>query len=260
MKVLVRGSGDVASAVAHRLFALGHQVAIHDVAQPAYIRRGMSFTDAVFEGKVQLQGTWAKRVATRADLNHMLRCGRAIPLVLDSFEESLPAIRPDVLVDARMRKQTVPESQRHYAGLTIGLGPNFVAGEQTDVVIETAWEALGRIIYEGPSLPLAGEPRQLGGVGRERCLYAPAAGVVIAEAEIGVWKNQGEAVARLGTLPLCAPISGYVRGICRSGVEVAAGAKVLEMDPRREDANLFGLGERPLRIAEAVAQVVVGAS
>ena len=48
--VLVRGSGDVGSAVAHLLFAQGSSVVIHDIALPAAPRRGMAFSDAIFEG------------------------------------------------------------------------------------------------------------------------------------------------------------------------------------------------------------------
>jgi hypothetical protein len=37
------------------------------------------------------------------------------------------------VIDARMRKRAVPEGQRGLAPLTIGLGPNFIAGENVDV-------------------------------------------------------------------------------------------------------------------------------
>ena len=46
--VLVRGSGDVASAMAHRLCGAGHAVAMHDRPRPP--RRRMVFTDALFDG------------------------------------------------------------------------------------------------------------------------------------------------------------------------------------------------------------------
>ena len=48
--VLVRGSGDVGSAVAAVLHRAGYGVAIHEVAAPAAPRRGMAFADAVFDG------------------------------------------------------------------------------------------------------------------------------------------------------------------------------------------------------------------
>ena len=40
--VLVRGCGDVGSAVAHRLYDAGYRVFMHDVPAPAHTRRGMA--------------------------------------------------------------------------------------------------------------------------------------------------------------------------------------------------------------------------
>ncbi|HWU85308.1 MAG TPA: hypothetical protein VN028_08215, partial [Rhodocyclaceae bacterium] len=160
MKIVIRGSGDVASAVAHRLFALGHTVLIHEVALPTYTRRGMAFTDAVFDGKVGLQGVWAKHPQSVEDLRRMLVCGRAIPVYTGALQDALRLLPAEVLIDARMKKRSLPERQIGLAPLTIGLGPNFCAGANVDLAIETAWgEALGRILETGATLPLAGEPR-----------------------------------------------------------------------------------------------------
>ena len=54
MIVLVRGVGDIGSAVAHRLFGAGYGVVIHDDPQPTTTRRGMAFADAVFDGRASL--------------------------------------------------------------------------------------------------------------------------------------------------------------------------------------------------------------
>lgn len=257
MNVLVRGSGDVASAVAYRLFELGHAVLIHETPQPTYIRRGMAFTDAVFDGKVGLAGVWAKCPHGREELEHMLACGRAIPVSTAPLDEALQLLHPDVLVDARMKKRGLPERQIGLAPLTIGLGPNFTAGENVDVAIETAWgESLGHILHAGATLPLEGEPREIEGLGRARCVYAAEAGILQTQVNIGDWVEAGEQVAELNGQQVRAPVSGHVRGICHAAVTVAAGNKILEIDPRRENANVFGLGERPLRIAEAVLKAI----
>jgi xanthine dehydrogenase accessory factor len=257
MNVLVRGSGDVASAVAYRLFELGHAVLIHETPQPTHIRRGMAFTDAVFDGKVGLAGVWAKCPHDREDLQHMLACGRAIPVCTCPLEDALALLHPEVLVDARMKKRSLPERQIGLAPLTIGLGPNFTAGENVDVAIETAWgESLGHILHVGATQPLEGEPREIEGLGRARCVYAAEAGILQTQVSIGDWVEAGEQVAELNGQRVCAPVSGHVRGICHAAVPVLAGNKILEIDPRREHANVFGLGERPLRIAEAVLKAI----
>jgi xanthine dehydrogenase accessory factor len=48
---------------------------------------------------------------------------------------------------------------------------------QRDVVIETAWEDLGRIIERGGARALAGAPRPLAGHGRDRFVYASLPGL-----------------------------------------------------------------------------------
>jgi xanthine dehydrogenase accessory factor len=49
-RVLVRGVGDVGSAVAVVLFRAGFAAALHDEPSPTAMRRGMAFADAVFDG------------------------------------------------------------------------------------------------------------------------------------------------------------------------------------------------------------------
>jgi len=54
LRVLVHGVGDIGSAVAHRLFLAGHVVVVHDSEQSTTTRRGMAFTDAIFDGRTML--------------------------------------------------------------------------------------------------------------------------------------------------------------------------------------------------------------
>jgi hypothetical protein len=135
-RVLVRGIGDVGSTVAHLLHRQGFAVVIHDVSSPIWTRRKMAFTDAVFDGAALLEGILAVRVdgpllvPARSD---------SISVSVHDFDELVQALRPDVLIDARMRKRQTPEAQIKLAKCTIGLGPNFVAQETTHFVIETGW-------------------------------------------------------------------------------------------------------------------------
>ena len=161
-----------------------------------------------------------------------------MPVTVVPFSQTLEAADWSAVIDARMRKRAVPERQRGMAPLTIGLGPNFVAGETVDLAIETMWgERLGAIIEAGSTLPLAGEPRAIGGVGRERFVYAPAAGRFETEARIGDRVEENDVIASIGEVGLRAPISGVIRGLTRHGVEVAIRTKVIEVDPRGDPAQ-----------------------
>jgi xanthine dehydrogenase accessory factor len=264
-RVLVRGSGDVGSAVAVVLHRAGYGVAIHDVAAPAAPRRGMAFADAVFAGTCELDGVRARRIGDVAVLAATLDGGDVIAVTTAELAAVLDALRPAVLVDARMRKRARPERQRDLAPLTIALGPNVVAGETAHLAIETQWgDELGAVIGAGSTRPLAGEPRSFAGHARDRFVYAPVAGMLRTDARIAQRVRAGEVVATIGDEPLAAPLDGILRGLTHDGVPVEAGAKVVEVDPRGDVSKAIGLGVRPRRIAEGVLRAIedagVGAS
>jgi xanthine dehydrogenase accessory factor len=155
-----------------------------------------------------------------------------------------------------MRKRTMPEEQRALAPLVVGLGPNFTAGGNVHVAVETSYEDLGRVIRDGGTLPLRGEPRPIAGKGRERYVYAPVSGRFEGLRGIATPVRAGDPVARIGGTILAAPIDGAVRGLARSGIAVAVGAKVVEIDPRGPEAVTGGIGERPRRIAQGVVEAL----
>jgi xanthine dehydrogenase accessory factor len=156
-----------------------------------------------------------------------------------------------------MRKHAQPEIQRGLADLTIGLGPNFIAGETVDFAIETNWgESLGRIIESGATNPLQGEPREIDGHARDRYVYAPLAGVFHTSLQIGDIVMKGQEVALIDSTPLLAPIDGTLRGLTRDGVPISLKTKVIEVDPRVQNAQVFGIGERPARIADGVLTAI----
>jgi len=254
MKILVRGSGDIASAAALRLWQAGQTVFLHEEPLPTVTRRGMAFADAAFDGEAWLDGVPARRVEALPDQASPLLY---LPLLLGEFPRWLNLLAPDVLIDARMRKHQQPEAALGLAPLTIGLGPGFVAGETVDLAVETAWgESLGQVIQRGSPLALAGEPAALGGHARERYVYAPAAGIFRTTRRIGDLVTAGEPIAWLDGLALQAPLSGALRGLTHDGVPVRQKTKVIEVDPRGNPALVFGVGTRPERIAQGVLQAV----
>jgi xanthine dehydrogenase accessory factor len=255
---LVRGCGDIGSAIAHALFCAGYAVLIHDVANPSFARRGMAFTDAIYEGSACLEGVAGRLTKDVFSIRQMIGQGKEIPVVVESFTKMLEYLRPHVLIDARMNKRSIPDRQLGLAPLTIGLGPNFAAGENTNLVVETAWEDLGRILVSGSSRPLSGEPRPINGFGRERYVYAPADGRFETDCVIGECVVKGQAVACIGDEVIRSPLDGCLRGLSHAGAAVKAGTKVVEVDPRGDPARAFGIAERPGRLAHAVLAAVAG--
>lgn len=261
LQMIVQGVGDIGSAVAVALFREGYQVAIVDGPQPQTTRRKMAFADAVFDGSATLEGITAIRIDDPSPLDRVLAARELIPVVVSDLDDLRVQIRPNVIVDARMRKRVQPESQRGQDPLTIGLGPNFVAGETVDLAIETAWgDDLGTVIRAGATRPLGGEPRAIAGHALDRYVYAPVAGVFNTAAVIGERVLPDQSIARIGDRVLRAPLTGVLRGLTHDGVRVATGAKVIEVDPRLDGAVVCGIGERPARIAVGVLAAVRGAA
>ncbi len=238
-------------------FKAGYGVVIHELALPTVPRRKMAFADAVFDGEATLNGVQARRVDDLSLLTDLLPEHKIIPLVIAEFSKALESLHPQILVDARMKKHSQPEPQFHLAGLTIGLGPNFVAGENVHFAVETAWgELLGQIIERGTTHPLEGEPREIAGHARDRYVYAPSAGIFYTSYQIGDKVEARQEVARIDLTPLFAPICGILRGLTRDGVPVSIKTKVIEIDPRLENAQVAGIAERPARIAKGVLGAV----
>lgn len=251
--VLIRGAGDVGSAVAHALHESDFAVLLHDDPRPSHARRGMSFTDALYNDVPTLAGVVGKRARDASDLLPMLRCRRAVALTDLAVADIARLLSPDVVVDARMRKRFRPEPQHELAPLVVGLGPNYEAGANADVAVETAWgNDLGKVIRWGRCRDFAGEPQLMAGHGRDRYVYSPCEGEFSTTLRIGDMVYAGQEVARIGTETLRAPLSGRLRGLTHAGAVVTLGAKVVEVDPRGPTAQVHGLGDRPRRIARGV--------
>ncbi|MBV8535990.1 MAG: hypothetical protein JO128_10380 [Alphaproteobacteria bacterium] len=251
-RVLVLGIGDIGSAVAHRLFRAGELAVIQDDPRPATSRRRMAFVDAMFDGETQLTGVIA-RLISPARLSPSTWSVRFIPVTATEPASAIEKLKPDVIVDARMKKRGRLERFNRLARLTIGLGPGFVAGETVDVAVETDWDNPGRIFRAGAT---PARRRESNGYGRERVLYAPGAGLFTSRREIGDAVRRGDAIAKVGRRTITAPIAGRLRGLARSGQPVAAGVEIAEIVPAGVDEKIVGIAERPRRIADSVLTLV----
>jgi len=258
--ILVFGLSEAASAVAHRLTRAGLRVALAAAAPPKVHRRKMSFADVWWDRASVLSGVSCVKVAPERLTDTGWPTG-PVPFLAQDTDAALGLLPWSVAIDARLAKRGAPLRVRGRAALSIGCGPGHVAGETCDVAVETRWgDDLGAVIRRGPTAALAGEPRAIDGVGRERIVYAQLAGALTVLRDIGDPVAGGDIVARIGPHPVTAPISGTLRGMLRDGIAVEIRDKLCEVDPRPPDLAVFtGIGERPAAIAEAVAKVI-GAS
>jgi xanthine dehydrogenase accessory factor len=250
------GCGDIGSAIAHQLFSRGVRVVLNDLVHSTHARRGMAYTDALYDGVATLAGVAARHVPDVPALQACWRSRDAIPLCTLPDEALIRDPGFDVVIDATLRRGRGPPDRRPWARTTVGVGPGFVPGGNCHIAVESQWgAALGRPLRDAPTAPLAGGPLPLAGIGRARFATAPCGGLWHTQARIGVAVGAGEIVGHLGELPVAAPISGTLRGVTHGEVEVRAGQRIVEVDPRPVP-QVFGLGERPLAVARGVLEAL----
>lgn len=245
--VLVLGTDDVASAVGHSLATAGiRTILARDDGVPV-LRRTMSFDDAVEDGFAELDGVFAF-----AEDMPSFRAGTGLlSVTAGPFDGLLDAALIEGVIDARMRRRDITQDLRGTLGFAIGLGPEFIAGGNVDLAVETAPEATGRILRRGETIPAHGKSILLAGVGRERFGRAPRRGLWWTHRAIGDEVEQGAVVGLCGGMQVVAPVTGCLRGLVRPGTEVPLGTKLLEVDPRGPRAQVAGIPPRAAAISAA---------
>ena len=259
--ILVRGGGDLATGIIHRLWSAGLRVLVLETEHPAAIRRQVALCEAVYEGETTVEGLRAVRIDALEQAQDVW-AAHAVPVLVDPAGECIARAKPEVVIDAILAKKNLGTT-RAMAPLTIALGPGFTAGQDVDVVVETKrGHRLGRILREGTAIPNTGIPGVIGSYGKERVIHASAEGIFQNLYAIGDLVEAGKAVAQIETpdgeiVPVTTQISGILRGLLRSGYPVVPGFKVADVDPRKEElSNCFLISDKARCIAGSVLELV----
>ncbi len=256
MKVLVKGGGEMATGVVHRLARSGFRVCITEISEPLAVRREVAFCEAVFEGRKEVEGLVARRAANGNEILESWEEG-LIPLLVDPECKIREVLKPEVLVDAIMAKRNLG-TRMNDAPLVIGLGPGFRAGADVHRIVETSrGHNLGRVIEDGEAEPDTGIPGETGGYTWERVLRAPGNGRFMGSKKIGDPVKRGEVIARVEGLPVEAGIDGVLRGILRDGFSVQQGMKVGDVDPRGIRAHCFTISDKARAIGGGVLEAIL---
>ena len=256
MFVLIRGAGDLASGIALRLCHAGFSIAMTEIAAPLSVRRTVSFSQAVYEGRFRVEDVEAVLVSDEAGMKAAWnQC--QIAVFIDPEAAIVERFHPAVLVDAIMAKRNTGTAITD-APAVIGVGPGFRAGLDCHAVIETQrGHTLGRVITEGSALPNTGVPGEIGGHSVDRLLRAPADGLFSALASIGDRVAKGDTVASVDGTPLAAGIDGVLRGLLPSGIQVKRGMKAGDIDPRCDVSHCFTVSDKALAIGGGALEAVL---
>ena len=104
MRILIKGAGDLASGAAYELWLAGHEVLMTEIKVPLTVRRGVSFSRAVYEGRAKVERAEGVLVRNLPEILFEIENG-SIPVLVDERAEIKKEYRPDVLVDAIMAKK-----------------------------------------------------------------------------------------------------------------------------------------------------------
>lgn len=255
--VVVRGGGDLASGVIHRLHRCGFPVFILECEQPSAIRRHVSFCEAVYAESMTIEGVTCERVYNVVQGYEVLKKGN-IPLLIDPKGNKIQEIQPEIVVDAILAKKNLG-THKDMAPIVIGLGPGFIAKDDVDVVVETKrGHTLGRYYLEGSAIANTGIPGKINGYGKERVLHAPVGGCMREIAHIGDVVEKGQCIAYIGDCEIKATLTGVLRGILKTGYNVPKGMKMADIDPRLEEVeNCDTISDKARCISGGVLEAIL---
>ena len=255
--IIIRGGGEMGSAVAYRLFVTGFKMGIIELPSPLCIRRTVSFCEAVFEEKTYVENVKARLVNNVNDFNIAMEQHNFIPILIDPYAKCLNEIKPYVFIDATLAKKNII-TKGSEAPLVIGLGPGFTAGVNCNVVIETnRGHYLGRVITNGAAQPNTGVPGNIQGQTSKRVFRAPAEGIINTGKSIGDSVEQGELIGKVEEGEVKATITGMIRGLIRNGTRVHTGQKIGDIDPRNDKNYINYISDKGRTVSGGVLEAVL---
>jgi xanthine dehydrogenase accessory factor len=255
-RIILRGGGDLASGIAHRLFNCGFKVCLVETATPLAVRRMVSFCEAVYDGEKEVEGVTAVRIDDPEQIYSVWESSR-IPLIVDPHNDTRHVLKPHVVIDAILAKRNLG-TRIDDAPLVVGLGPGFRAPEDVHVVIETnRGHNIGRLIFQGEAESNTGIPGMINGYTTERVFRAPCDGIFKLDKNIGDMVSNGDQVARVEAVPITSKISGVVRGILRDGTRVTKGLKTGDVDPRGDISYCPKISDKARTLGGAVIEAIL---
>ena len=254
--VIVRGGGDIATGIAHRLFMSGFNVVILEIKNPSSIRRAVCFSEAIYENEIIVEGVKAVHVKEIKDIHQSINNGE-IPVLIDEVGECIKTLNPIAVVDSILAKKNLGTT-RDLAPITIGVGPGFEAGVDVDLVVESMrGHNLGKVLHTGKAQENTGIPGIIMGYGEERVIRASRDGIISSIHKIGDIVEKGTPICKIEDEYINARISGVIRGLIKDGLLVSKGLKIGDIDPRGIKTNAFTISDKARAIGGGVLEAIL---
>ena len=247
----------MASGVAWRLWQANiRRIFMLEIPRPMAVRRQVSFSEAIYEGEIRVDGVSAVRVETAAEIPRVWEQGK-LAVAVDPGWDLVAQMQPQVVIDAILAKTNLG-TRCGEAPLVIGLGPGFRAGADVHMIVETnRGHNLGRILLAGAAEANTGIPGDIGGYAQERVLRAPESGIFTTREQIGAVGRKGQQIGSVAGKSVTAGIDGVVRGLLRGGTEVEQGVKLGDIDPRGDTGYCLTVSDKALAIGGAALEAIL---
>jgi xanthine dehydrogenase accessory factor len=257
LTIVIKGAGEMASAVAWRLYMANFKkILMLEAAQPMAVRRKVSFCEALHDGSQIVEGVEAIMAGAIGSIHAAWEQGR-IAVASDPKWLLSQQVRPKVVVDAILAKKNIGTRMAD-AELVIGLGPGFSAGQDVHMVIETnRGHDLGRILTTGSAQANTGVPGAIAGFTEERVLRAPVAGLFETTRSIGDLIKAGDFIGTVAGQEISSRIDGVIRGLIRSETKVTRGLKIGDVDARGQKQSCHTISEKARAIGGSVLEAVL---
>lgn len=259
--IIIRGGGEIATAIACRMHNAGYDVLLLEKARPSAIRREVSFADAVYDGEKTVERLTCYCAENVKAAEALLR-SKKITMLVDAYGRYIKKFRPHILVNT-LNGDIEGNRIQYPADYVIGLGSGFCAHRDVDCVIETRrGHNLGRLIYEGHAL----KTRNIKDLESETgaLFTAGAVGVIRSPRTISNVLRTGDVIAELydeengRNVEISAPYPGILRGLIHDGYRcLSKDIIVAEVDSRNDPGICFSISEKARCISGAVLEAVL---
>lgn len=254
--VVIRGGGDLATGIGHKLFNSGFKVVVLDMQEPTSIRRKVSFSEAIYAGEIVVEGVKAI-LAKNIDEIYGIMDNGCIPVYVDEKGEIISTIKPLAVVDSIIAKINLGTT-KDLAPITIGVGPGFESDIDVDLVVESnRGHFLGRVIHKGKAEDDTGIPGDIMGLKEERIIRSSADGIIRNFYNIGDRLEVGDLICEVEGKAVEAKISGILRGMIKEGIYVKKDMKIGDIDPRGIKEYAYTISDKGRAIAGGVLEAIM---
>ena len=252
--IMIKGAGEMASAVACSLYKAGFtRILMTELQRPLSISRQNCFSEAFFSLTKEIDGVKARSVKPLRPIIHSNWIDGYIAVLHDPTAESIAEVEPKIIIDARNIKEK-PDTSMEDAELVIGLGDVFTAGVNCHIAIPSStWKTAEKdnVKHSKTADTIS--------IDNLNIIKSNLDGFFTTDHKIGDSIQKDEVLANINEVGVKAPVKGIIRSILRNKTAITAGTKIAEIDTQ-SSAVAAGIREKWIPVAEQVLSEVLSLS